>query len=61
MSLYIDGEKLLETFLVISSDSLLVYKNKYYMQVYCNNCSYKPVQKRMIDYLGDNLMNPCER
>ena len=61
MSLHIDSEKLLETFLVISSDSLLVYKNKYYMQVYCNNCSYKLVHKRMIDYLGDNLMNPCER
>ena len=33
MSFHIDGEKLLEKFLVISSDSLLVYKNKYYLQV----------------------------
>ena len=40
---------------VISIDSLLVYENKYYLQVYLDNCAYKIVYKQMIDYLGDNL------
>ena len=30
-----------ESFVVISVDSLLVCKNKYYPQVYLDNCSYK--------------------
>ena len=29
-----------ETFTVISVDSLLVYENKYYLQVYLDNCTY---------------------
>ena len=44
-----------ESFTLISTDSLLVYKSKYYLQVYLDNCAYEIVDKRMIDYLGDNL------
>ena len=29
-----------ESFKVISIDSLLVYKSKYYLQVYLDNCAY---------------------
>ena len=43
------------SFTVISIDSLLAYENKYYLQVYLDNCAYKIVGKRRIDYLGDNL------
>ena len=38
---------------IISIDSLLVYENKYYLQVYLYNCSYKIVDKQMINYLDD--------
>ena len=34
-----------ESFAVISIDSLLVYENKYYLQVYLDNCAYKTVDK----------------
>ena len=44
-----------ETFTVISTDSLLVYENKHYLQVYLDNCAYKIVNKQMIDYLDENL------
>ena len=44
-----------EPFTVISIDSLLVYDNKYYLQVYLDNCAYKIVSKQMTDYLDDNL------
>ena len=49
-----------ESFTVISIDSLLVYKNKYYLQAYLDNCAYKIVDKRMIDYLGDNAFKTDE-
>ena len=42
-----------ESFTVISIDSLILYKNKYYLQVYLENCTYKNVLKERID-LGDN-------
>ena len=42
-------------FTVISFDSLLVYENKYYLQVYLDNCAYKFVNKQMTDYLDENL------
>ena len=29
-----------ESFTAISTDSLLVYENKYYLQVYSDNCTY---------------------
>ena len=34
-----------EAFTVISTDSLLVYENKYYLQVYLDNCAYKVANK----------------
>ena len=40
-----------EVFTVISIDSLLVYENKYYLQVYSDNCDYKVVNKQMTDFL----------
>ena len=45
---------------VISIDSLLVYENKYYLQVYLENCTYKIVDKRMIDYLGESPLKTDE-
>ena len=41
-----------ESFTVVSINSLLSYDNKYYLQVYLDNCAYKIVDKQMI---GDNL------
>ena len=43
-----------ESFLVISIDSLLVYNNKYYLQVYLDNCAYKIVTKQITNYLDEN-------
>ena len=40
-------------FKVISIDSLLVYENNFYLQVYLDNCLYKVVNKQMKDYLDD--------
>ena len=37
-----------EPFTVISIDSLFVFENKYYLQVYSDNCDYKIVNKRQI-------------
>ena len=42
-----------ESFTVISIDSLLVYENKYYLQVYLDNCAYKIVNTHMIDFLDN--------
>ena len=46
-----------ECFTVISIDPLLVCKNKYYLQVYLDNCAYKLVNKQMTDYLDENIFN----
>ena len=43
-----------ESFIVISPDSSLVYKEKYYLEIYLHNCAYVIVDKEMIDYLEDN-------
>ena len=40
---------------VISIDFLLVYENKYYVQVYLDNCAYKIANKQMADYLDGNV------
>ena len=40
---------------VIYIHSLLFYENKYYRQVYSDNCAYKVLDIHMIDYLDDNL------
>ena len=34
-----------ESFKVISFDSLFVYKSKYYLQIYLDNCAHKVVDK----------------
>ena len=44
-----------ESFTAISIDSLLVYENKYYVQVYLDNCPYKIIGQQMIAYLDDSL------
>ena len=42
-------------FTVISIDSLLVYENKYYLQVYLDYCAYKIVDTEMVDYLDNSF------
>ena len=49
-----------ESFAIISVDYLLVYDNKFYLQVYLNNCAYKIVDKQMTDYLDGNLFETGE-
>ena len=44
-----------ESSTVISIDSLLVCDNKYYLQVYLDNCAFKIVNEQMTDYLQENL------
>ena len=44
-----------ELFTIISTDSFLVYVNKYYLLLYLDNCAYKTANKQMTDYLDDNL------
>ena len=44
-----------ESFTVISIDSLLVSKSKYYLQVYSDNCAHKVANKQMIGYLDGNI------
>ena len=44
-----------ESFTVISIDSLLVHDEKYYLQVYLDNCDYKIVNKEMADYLDQDF------
>ena len=44
-----------ESFTIISIVSLLVYRNKYYLQVYLDNCPSKIENKHKVaDYLDDN-------
>ena len=35
-------------------------KSKYYLQVYLDNCAYKIIIKRMIDYLDGNIFETDE-
>ena len=44
-----------ESFTIISIDSLLVYENKYYFQVYLDNCTYKIMDRQITDHLDDSL------
>ena len=46
-----------ESFIIIFIDSLLVYENKYYLQVYLDNCAYKIVNIPMINYLDYHLFD----
>ena len=43
-----------QSFTIISTDSLLVYDKKFYLQVYLDNCAYKIIKKQMTDYLNEN-------
>ena len=49
-----------ESFTTISIDPLLVYENKYYLQVYLDNSAYKIVNTQVPDYLDDNLFETDE-
>ena len=49
-----EGDVECESFTVIFIDYLLVYKSKYYLQVYLDNCASRIVDKQMIDYHGDH-------
>ena len=42
-------------FIVISIVSLLVYNNKYYLQVCLDNCTYKIINKQVTDNLYQNV------
>ena len=44
-----------QSFTIISIDSLFVYENKYYLQIYLDNCVYKIVNIDMLHYVDDNL------
>ena len=43
-----------ECFTIIAIDSLFLYKKKYYLQVYFDNCTYKIIDKSMIHYFDEN-------
>ena len=43
-----------ESFTFTSIESLLVYDNKYCLEVYLDNCAYKNVNKQVTDYLDEN-------
>ena len=51
----LEGNIKSKSFTVIFIDSLLVYENKYYLQVYLDNCAYKIVNKQMPNYLDENI------
>ena len=44
-----------KSFTVISIDWLLVYDNKYYLEVYLDNFAYNIVDNQMIGYLDNDL------
>ena len=44
-----------ECFTVISIDSLHVYENNCFLQVYLENCAHKIVNKQITDYLDENV------
>ena len=61
ISFRIDDKEFLEKYKAIwtkidSIDSLLVYENKYYLQVYLNNCAGKIPKKQMTDCLDENFL-----
>ena len=49
-----------ESVTLVSIDSFLFYDNKYYLQVYLNNCGYKIVNKQKRDCLDENLFETDE-
>ena len=51
MSMCIDGNKLLDKYKIY----LLAQENKYYLQVYLDNCANKIGNKQITYYLEENL------
>ena len=51
----LEGDIQCESFTVTSIDSLLVYENKYYLQVSLAYFTYEVIIKQMTDYLDENL------
>ena len=49
-----------ESFKIISFGYLLVYDNKFYQQVYLDNCAYKTINTQIVDYRDDNLFKNDE-
>ena len=47
-----------ESFPIAYIDSLLGYENKYFLQIYLDNCVYKILDTQMTDYLDDYLFEP---
>ena len=43
-----------EPFITISIDSWLAHENKYYLQVYLDNCADQIVNRQMTNYLDEN-------
>ena len=44
-----------ESFTLTSINSLLIYENKYCLQVYLDSCAFNTVNTEMLDYLEDNI------
>ena len=43
-----------KSFTDMSIDSLLAYENRFYLQVYLDNCGYKTAKDQMTDYPDEN-------
>ena len=39
-----------KSFIIIATNSLLVYENKHYLQVYLDNCANKNGNTEMVDF-----------
>ena len=55
-----EGGIKLESFTVIFIDFLLIYENRYYLQVYLNKYAYKIVNTEIIYYLDDKFFEADE-
>ena len=55
-----EGSAECKSFTHIYIHSLLVYENKYYLQLYWDSCAYKIVNTEMVDYLDDSLLETDE-
>ena len=50
-----------KSFTIICIDSLLVYDNRYYLQVYLDNYASEIIDKQMVNYLDDNLLETDDK
>ena len=55
-----EGGIKLESFTVIFIDFLLIYENRYYLQVYLNKYAYKVVNTEIKYYLDDKFFEADE-